>query len=127
MTGNVVRAGDARHTETPNARMTTLASPSLGATGELSMWLVDMGVGQQGPLHVFDVEQIWHVLSGEVEILVDGQPRLLAAADTLVIPAGVERQVRARSEVRLVVCGRGNGVAAVPGEAAPRGVPPWVS
>ena len=31
---DVVRAADTRRTETPNATMTTLASPTLGASGE---------------------------------------------------------------------------------------------
>jgi quercetin dioxygenase-like cupin family protein len=127
MTRPVVRASDARRTETPNAVMTTLASPSQGRTNELSMWLVEMRDGQQGPLHVFDVEQIWHVLSGEIEVTMDGKPLQLGVGDTVVIPAGVERRIRAHSLVRLVVCGRGHGIAAVPGETTSRGVPPWAS
>ena len=37
---DVVRAADTRRTETPNATMTTLASPTLGASGGLSLWQV---------------------------------------------------------------------------------------
>jgi len=59
--------------------------------------------------------------------VVDGAVADLAAGDTIVIPAGVERQVTARSAARLIVCGAGDAVAAVPGEDAPRGTPPWIA
>ena len=59
---SLVRAGQARRTETPNALMTTLASPSQGPTAGLSMWRVEMRAGQQGPPHVFDTEHVWHLL-----------------------------------------------------------------
>jgi len=51
------------------------------------MCLVEMRTGQQGPLHVFDVEQIWLVLEGKVEIAVDASPRQLGS--------GTEIRVRA--------------------------------
>ena len=122
-----IRAVEARHTATPNALMTTLASPSQGPTAQLSMWLVDMRLGQQGPLHVFDVEQIWHVLSGAVDIAIDGEHVDLGPGDSIILPAGTMRQVSAKTDLRIVVCGRANAVVSVPGEAAPRGVPSWIS
>ena len=63
MATSLVRAGQARRTETPNALMTTLASPSQGPTAGLSMWRVEMRAGQQGPPHAFDTEQVWHLLA----------------------------------------------------------------
>jgi quercetin dioxygenase-like cupin family protein len=126
MTENLVSAGRARRTETPNALMTTLASPSQGPTARLSMWLVEMRAGQQGPRHVFDTEQIWHLLGGEAEIMVDGAPVVLGPGDTVVLPAGAERQVTTVAGARLVVCGHGDAVVRVPGEAESRGTPPWV-
>jgi quercetin dioxygenase-like cupin family protein len=107
--------------------MTTLASPSQGGTAQLSMWLVEMKAGQKGPLHIFDVEQIWHVLQGQVEIAVDAVPAVLGPGDTVVLAAGAQRQVSALTGARLAVCGRADGTAAVPGEATSRGVPPWTS
>src|SRR5437899_11271801 len=67
--------------------MTTLASPSQGPTEYLSMWLVDMRAGQQGPPHFYDAEQIWHLLEGDVDIAVDGDPVALSPGDTLILPA----------------------------------------
>ena len=126
MAASLVRAAQARRTQTPNALMTTLASPSQGPTAGLSMWLVTMRAGQRGPAHVFDTEQIWHLIEGEAEVTVDARKLVLGPGDTVVLPAGAERQVSARAGARLVVCGRGDAVVRVPGEAAPRGTPPWI-
>jgi len=126
MATSLVRAGQARRTETPNALMTTLASPSQGPTAALSMWRVEMRAGQQGPPHVFDTEQVWHLLAGQAEITAGAERLVLGPGDTVVLPAGAERQVSARTDAQLIVCGRGDAVVHVPGEAAPRGTPPWI-
>jgi quercetin dioxygenase-like cupin family protein len=91
------------------------------------MWRVEMTAGAQGPPHVFDSEQLWTVVEGEVSVAVDGQTAVLAAGDTIVLPAGVERRISATTAVRLLVCGRGDAVARVPGEEAPRGTPAWIA
>jgi quercetin dioxygenase-like cupin family protein len=126
MTVAPVRSGQARRTETPNAVMTTLASPSQGPSQGLSLWQVDMRAGQQGPAHVFDSEQVWHVLDGTAGFTVDGQTMTLQPGDSLVVPAGATRQVSAGTALRILVCGHGNAVASVPGEPAPRGIPAWI-
>jgi quercetin dioxygenase-like cupin family protein len=122
-----VRAAENRRTETPVGIMTTLASPTLGPSDGLSLWRVEMEADVTGPLHVFDREQLWTVLAGKLTTTVDGAPSELAAGDTIVIPAGVERQVHARTATRLIVCCTSDAVASVPGEEAPRGTPPWIA
>jgi quercetin dioxygenase-like cupin family protein len=107
--------------------MTTHASPTLGSTADLSMWEVEMMQGASGPLHVFDSEQIWTVLEGEVSVHIAGDTEILGRGDTVVIPPELERQIVARTEVRLLVCGHGNAIARVPGEPAPRGTPAWIA
>jgi quercetin dioxygenase-like cupin family protein len=107
--------------------MTTYASPTLGATAGLSMWEVDMAENASGPLHVFDSEQIWTVLDGELSVVIAGQTEELGRGDTVVIPEGLERQVTARTNVHLLVCGHGRAIARVPGEAEPRGTPSWIA
>jgi quercetin dioxygenase-like cupin family protein len=126
MPAGLIRAHEVRRTETPNAVMNTLASPSQGATRDLSMWTVQMRAGQRGPLHSFDSEQIWHLLDGKVQIVTDGKQFALGVGDTAVLAAGLERQVTALSDAQMLVCGRGTAVASVSGEAAPRGVPAWI-
>ena len=122
-----VRAGQRRRTETPNATMTTLASPTLGATAGLSMWQVEMAAGAQGPRHVFDSEQVWTVLEGELAAVVAGEESAVRAGDTVVLPAGAERQLSATTDVRALVCGHGDATVRVPGEHASRGTPAWIA
>jgi len=118
---------DVRRTETPNATMTTLASPTLGPTAGLSLWQVEMTAGAHGPLHVFDSEQLWTVLDGRVIVDVDGQACALEPGDTIVLPGGKTRQIKAVNDARLLACGRGDATASVPCEAQPRGTPPWIA
>ena len=122
-----VRADDSRRTQTPNATMTTLASPTLGPTSGLSMWRVEMTAGAQGPRHAFDSEQLWTVLEGQVSVAVDDRTVELAPGDTIVLPAGAERRISAATAVRLLVCGHGDAVETVPGEDEPRGTPAWIA
>jgi quercetin dioxygenase-like cupin family protein len=127
MMDHLVKRAHARTTSTPNATMTTLASPTLGATNGRSLWLVDMVAGATGPLHVFDTEQIWTVMDGNAEIEIDGVAYPLDSGDTLVIPAGADRQVRATAACRMLVTGDGGATARVVGESESRGTPPWIS
>jgi len=122
-----IRAAESRRTETPNATMTTLASPTQGQSEGISLWRVEMDAGVTGPLHSFDSEQLWTVLDGEVVITVAGEATELGPGDTIVLPASLERQVSALSDARLIVCGAADAVATVPGEEAPRGTPPWIA
>jgi quercetin dioxygenase-like cupin family protein len=124
---NPVRQGDTRRVTTPNATMTTLASPTLGGSAGLSLWQVEMGAGQRGPVHVVDSEQVWTVVAGQVSITVDGAGTELGTGDTLVLPAGLPRQIDALRDVRLLVCGHGDATVSVPGEDSSRGTPPWIS
>jgi quercetin dioxygenase-like cupin family protein len=127
MTPTVIHQIEARRTETPNAVMTTLASPTQGGSDALSMWQVEMRAGQQGPVHVFASEQLWTVIEGAVAIAVGDHTVDLAAGDAVVLPAGAIRQVTATTTSRLIVCGRGDATVTVPGEDTSRGVPPWIA
>lgn len=122
-----IRVTERRRSETPAGVMTTHASPTLGSTARLSMWEVEMTEGASGPLHVFDSEQIWTVLEGQVSVHIAGETEVLGRGDTVVIPPELERQIVARTDVRLLVCGHGNAIPRVPGEPAPRGTPAWIA
>lgn len=127
MPANPISSDTMRRTETPNAAMTTVASPTQGPTRQLSLWRVAMKSGQQGPRHVFGREQVWHVLAGEIEIEVGDEPARLRPGDALVLPAGIARQVTAVSDTDIVVCGLSDAIVAAPGQDAPGGKPPWIS
>src|ERR1700728_2890552 len=90
----IVHAQEVRRHETPNAVMSTLASPSLGSA-ELSLWRVAMAAGQRGPQHTFDVEQVWTVVSGAADVELDGETHAVAPGDTLIIPASATRRIAA--------------------------------
>lgn len=127
MTVAAVRAQSMRRSETPNAVMTTLASPTQGSAGGLSMWKIAMEVGQQGPLHVIDGEQVWHVLSGDVDFAVGDETVHLHAGDAVVLPGAIERQVTAATAAEIIACGPSAVLATVVGELQSRGTPPWIS
>lgn len=121
----IVHAADRRETTTPNATMTTLASPTLGGA-ESSLWLVEMPAGIRGPEHSFAGEVLWAITAGSGSVRVGDVEHPLAAGDTVVIPAGEMRQFTAGAEgfsaavtVRDGEVTRGNG--------DPAGVPPWVA
>jgi quercetin dioxygenase-like cupin family protein len=108
----VIRHAESRRTETPNAVMTTLASPTLGGAGH-AVWRVDMRPGAAGPLHTFDVEQVWTVVDGGATVELDGEKLLVIPGDTVVMPAAASRRVYADPEQGFAAI-----VAASPGAVA---------
>ncbi|WP_091531742.1 cupin domain-containing protein [Microlunatus soli] len=111
MPGAKIARSDHRITETPNALMATLASPTHGGTSTLSLWRVTMRAAQRGPRHAFDVEQAWHLLVGAATITVEAETFALRVGDTVVIPAGCRRQVSTDSGAEFVVTGPADGRA----------------
>jgi quercetin dioxygenase-like cupin family protein len=122
-----VRGDAARRTATPNAVMTTCASPTQGGSETLSLWTVEMDAGAAGPIHVFHSEQLWTVLSGRLEVTLEEAVFELVDGDSIVLPAGATRQLRAITPTRTAVGGRGDAVVRVVGEEAPRGTPEWIA
>ena len=134
----VIRRAETRRTETPNAVMTTLASPIQGGAGQ-AVWRVDMRPGQAGPLHAIDTEQVWTVLDGGATVELDGQALTVGPGDTLILPADAPRRVSADPEAGLAaiaVAPAGtraytlDGTRVAPGCAVPDGdklVPAWVA
>ena len=121
----VIRDSQARRTETPNATMTTLASPTLGQAA-LSMWRVDMTAGATGPLHGIDAEQIWTVISGYAAVEIDGVTADLAVGDTVVIPADVPRRFSSTATDFAAIVVASPQMQAYPLPAGARVVPGWV-
>jgi quercetin dioxygenase-like cupin family protein len=123
----IVSAAENRRTETPNGVMTTYASPTQGPTESLSLWRVAMNPYAKGPHHVFDTEQVWTVLAGDATLLLGDDTVSLTTGDTVVLPAGIPRQFTAGTRFEAVVAGYGAATVSVPGEAAHRGTPHWIS
>ncbi|MFJ9947744.1 cupin domain-containing protein [Kitasatospora sp. NPDC091207] len=106
--------------------MTTLASPGQGGSA-LAMWRVDMASGGQGPLHVFDVEQVWTVLTGALTVELGGETFALAAGDTAVLPAGLTRRISAGAAVTALVAAPGGARVSVVGRPEEAFVPGWIA
>ena len=124
---SVVPRVEQRVTETPNAVMTTLASPTLGGSTQ-SLWQVRMGPGQAGPLHLMDREQVWSVLDGGATVELADREYTLSVGDTVVLPAGAARRIVSDTATGLfaVVSGAGDGRALL-ADGIDRGVPPWIA
>ncbi len=122
----LVRSDAARRVETPNAVMTTYASPSQGGA-TAALWRVEMAPGAVGPLHVMDGEQIWTVLDGAATVSVDDERLDARVGDTVVLDAGRPRRIAADPQRGLtaIVTGRGADVASGPGREPT--VPPWIA
>jgi quercetin dioxygenase-like cupin family protein len=98
---SVIHQADSRRTETPNAVMTTLASPTQGDASQ-SLWRVDMRPGQAGPLHGIDAEQLFTVIEGGASVELGAQTITVGPGDTIVMPADVARRVAADPRQGLV-------------------------
>jgi quercetin dioxygenase-like cupin family protein len=134
----VIRRAETRRTETPNAVMTTLASPTQGGAGQ-AVWRVDMRPGQAGPLHAIDTEQVWTVLDGGATVELGGQALTVGPGDTLILPADAPRRVSADPAAgfaAIAVAPAGtraytlDGTRVAPGCAVPDGdklIPAWVA
>ncbi|MDD7941268.1 cupin domain-containing protein [Actinomycetospora lutea] len=122
----LIRRADARRTTTPNATMTTFASPTQGASRQ-ALWRVEMAPGAQGPDHVMAGEQIWTVVGGAARVAVAGEEVELGPGDTLVLPPGVPRRIHADAErgLEAVVTGPGDDRASGPGREPV--VPAWIA
>ncbi|TDB89074.1 cupin domain-containing protein [Actinomadura sp. KC216] len=135
----LIRAAESRRTGTPNGTMTTFATPTQGGTEGIALWRVDMAPGRTGPLHAFDTEQIWTFLDGTATIDLDGRTLEAGPGDTVVLPAGVPRQMTSRPDAGFtaVVAAHAGCLAYDPDavvdeskcDIAPQGderlVPPW--
>ena len=88
----VIRAAESRRTQAPSGLVTTLASPAQGGAG-LAVWRMDITPGAAGPVHAYDTEQVWTVISGSATVQLDGGAVTVTPGDTLVIPAGATRQM----------------------------------
>lgn len=122
----IVEAARHRSVTTPNATMTTLASPTLGGASA-SLWLVEMGPNARGPEHAFVSEVLWTLTAGTAEVTVAGETSQVGAGDTAVLPADVPRTWTAGPDgfTALVTTVAPGGVWR-DGDRSKVEVPPWV-
>ncbi|WP_345443921.1 cupin domain-containing protein [Actinoallomurus vinaceus] len=107
--------------------MTTLASPTLGGARS-SIWRTEGNPGVKGPVHTFDVEQIWTFLEGEATIELDGETSTAGPGDTAVLPAHATRQLTAGPQgYTAIVTAPADAHAWTPGDTGNKVTPPWIA
>lgn len=67
-------------------RFTSLAAPSRGAV-ETAAWRLHVAPGTVGTPHRVTQEEVIVALSGKAQAVVDGQELVVAAVDSLIVPA----------------------------------------
>ena len=122
----VVPSAARRTATTPNATMTTLASPSLGGATR-SMWIVEMPPGATGPVHAFAEEVIWAVTRGTGEITAGGETAPLGAGDTVVLPGGELRRLTAGPDGFSAVVTTASPGTVTREDGTSAGTPEWVA
>jgi quercetin dioxygenase-like cupin family protein len=121
----VIRQQDARRTQTPNALMTTLASPTQGEAAT-AVWRVDMQPSHAGPLHSIDEQQVWTVLSGGATVQLGDDSFDLAAGDTMVLPPDAPRRITSGNAGFVAVVVASAAMWAYPLPVGDKVKPAWV-
>ena len=106
------------------ARFTSLATPSRGST-DTSVWSVEIAPGAPGVPHRLTREEVFVVLDGRAEVLLDGERSSASAGDAIVVPPGVAFALAAAGDepLRALCCLPVGGQGQL-GDGAPF-IPPW--
>ncbi|MEU2583755.1 cupin domain-containing protein [Streptomyces avermitilis] len=83
----VVRPSEAVVHEIHGARFVSYATP-LSGSKELCAWRGEIPAGTKAPVHTVTREEIFHLLSGELVITLDGRTERITAGDTVIINPG---------------------------------------
>ncbi|MGV9851859.1 cupin domain-containing protein [Streptomyces sp. NPDC003442] len=111
----VVDESEQRTTRTPSGAMFGLAGPSQGSA-EVSTWRVRLDAEMATPVHIIDREQVWMAVSGEFEVVANGETEQVKAGQAVILPAGAVRRLKAvGSPAEAFVAMGVGGKAMVPG------------
>ena len=110
--------------ELAGARFTSLATPSRGSR-DTSVWSVELEPGTAGAPHRLTREEVFVVLDGRAEVLLDGERSTAGPGDAIVVPAGVPFTLAAvgGTPLRALCCLPIGGQVQI-GDGAPF-TPPW--
>ena len=62
---------------------------------------IEAGAGL--PAHAHENEEVWHVVEGALDMILDGRPLRVEAGNAAVVPAGVTHAATAAQETRAIV------------------------
>lgn len=119
----VIRSADAPDFDLGGSTVAGLASPARGAA-ETMTYRVRMGAGSALPEHRHDHEEVFHLASGALVSILDGEEHERAAGDTMIIPAGTLHHAVAHSGGAELLVAMPVGTLFVPPDGEPR-LPPW--
>jgi quercetin dioxygenase-like cupin family protein len=83
----VIRSSEAVTHEIHGARFVSYATPRTGSK-ELCAWRGEIPAGTKAPAHTVNREEIFHVLSGELLMTLDGHTHRVSPGDTVIINPG---------------------------------------
>ena len=75
------------------ATFTSLATPSRGGTDDTSLWRVSIAPGTPPTAHSLTREEIFVVLSGSADVIIDATGVMARIGDAIVVPQGVRFQL----------------------------------
>ena len=85
----VIHADQAVVHQMHGTSFTAYASPERGSR-ELCAWHIEVLGGTTGVRHHVTREEVLYILSGTLQVSVDGQTEQAAAGDVILVPAGAE-------------------------------------
>ncbi len=63
----------------------------------------DIMAGSDVHQHHHPQEEVWHIVSGQLEVTLDGEVRVLGPGEVAVVPSDVEHSARAVTDCRAIV------------------------
>lgn len=119
----VFRQDDARVFETHGSRFASYVAPSRGSE-QLCGWQLSVPAGLRGVAHRPSREEVILVLSGQLNVTLDGQGAALSAGDVVLVPADSELRVDAGPDGATAWITTTPGLEAVTADGE-RITPPW--
>lgn len=119
----VARSADDPTFELQGSRITALAAPSRGAA-ETIMYRISVPPEGALPAHRHDHEEVFHLVSGSLTWVGDGEEHAIEAGDTVMISAGVLHHAFTAGEPAVMLVAMPAGTLFLP-EGGEGGVPPW--
>lgn len=119
----VARSADDPWFDLQGNRITGLASPSRGAA-ETMMYRVSVRPESALPAHRHDHEEVFHLLSGRITWVGDGEEHVVEQGDTVMIPAGVLHHAYTAADPAEMLVAMPSGTLFIP-ESGEGRVPPW--
>ncbi len=119
----VIHATDAAPFETHGSRFLSYVSPSRGSS-QLCAWQLTVPADLHGVAHRPTREEVLLVLTGELNVTLDGSAAALQPGDVVLVPAGSELRVDAGPDGATAWVTTTPGLEAVTADGA-RISPPW--